>query len=86
MYCDLQLTYPEDILDAFTGVFRQFNELDPSFKHHWGVPIMASNPASMKFFLLGLEWEQIDRYFTERLERRTGFPSWSWTGWHTKLM
>jgi hypothetical protein len=86
MYCNLQLTYPEDILDAFTGVFRQFNEFDPSFKHHWGVPIMASNPASMKIFLLGLEWEQLDRYFTERLERRTGFPSWSWTGWHTRLM
>jgi len=86
MYSALQLTYPEDILDAFTGVFRQFNELDSSFKHHWGVPIMASNPVSMKIFLLGLEWEQIDRYFTERLERRTGFPSWSWTGWHTRLM
>lgn len=86
MYCELQLTYPENILDAFTGVFRQFNELDLSFKHHWGVPIMASNPASMKIFLLGLEWEQLDRYFTERLERRTGYPSWSWTGWHTRLM
>lgn len=40
----------------------------------------------MKIFLSGLESEQLDGYFTERLERRTGFPSWSWTGWHTRLM
>lgn len=85
-YCDLKLTYPKDIVDAFTGVLRQFNELDFSFKHHWGVPVMANNPASMKIFLLGLEWEQLDRYFIEKLERRIGFPSWSWTGWHTRLM
>lgn len=47
---------------------------------------MANRPDSLKVILSGLEWEQLDRYFNERLEQRTGFPSWSWTGWHTKLM
>ena len=67
-YTARKLTYPSDALNAFTGVLT-FTCQALNTGSFWGLPT--------SFFDSALLWQP-----TEKLERRKGFPSWSWVGWH----
>jgi hypothetical protein len=86
-FSSMNLTYPEDILNAFSGVFDAFNRGATDYTHHfWGVPILNHHfynkqNGAMYTFLYGLSWHSPLRGpGARRLERRPGqWPSWSWT-------
>ncbi|KAF2235042.1 HET-domain-containing protein [Viridothelium virens] len=76
VYMRRQLSYPEDILDAVSGLLKVFERsMDTSFIS--GLPI--------RWFDHALLWELYDPA-SRRKSRTLGeteqrFPSWSWTGW-----
>lgn len=67
-YLCRNLTNDDDILNAFGGI------LDALFVHmgpfRWGIPIF--------FAPWAMTWHSKDEF---PLERRRGFPTWSWTAW-----
>jgi hypothetical protein len=79
------LSYSEDILNAFSGIFDAFNRSATDYTHHfWGIPILTyqgyaiqtSLDSAVCSILYGLSWKPHAR----RLKRRPGqWPSWSWT-------
>ncbi len=78
LYNRRDLTYPEDVIDAFAGVV---STLSHSFTGGFltGLPAMFLDSA--------LLW-QPHRPLTRRLKRGNGeacLPSWSWVGWHGTL-
>jgi hypothetical protein len=87
-YSKLNLTNSSDILKGILGIFNAFQRSRLRIHHLAGIPILPSRPLKylrkpveswtqpMGFFL-GLFWD-----LESRSERRVGFPSWSWTGWH----
>lgn len=76
-YCDCvhefsvrNLTHPDDVLRAFSGIQRAFN--DAFLKgFHFGIP--------ESFFTVCLLWQPRGR--VHRRISKTNFPSWCWTGW-----
>jgi len=67
VYTGRTLSFPSDILNAFAGVLQwQSNAFNT--QTYYGLPTC--------FFDLALLWQP-----TAQLERRPGFPSWSWAGW-----
>ncbi|KAK0110239.1 hypothetical protein ONS96_001861 [Cadophora gregata f. sp. sojae] len=85
-YTTRSLTYESDTLSAFLGVLRQVAAPGCTVSHIWGVPVLWSSPewSSMEGFATGLCWVG---FFptTQFLERRPGFPSWSWAGWRMPI-
>ncbi|KAF2036395.1 hypothetical protein EK21DRAFT_52918 [Setomelanomma holmii] len=78
-YSQRQLTYPDDVLNAFTAVMED-ETAKAGTVFCWGLPIQS--------FLRALLWCQRHKLSTdvERFRRRSGscqvsFPSWSWAGW-----
>ena len=85
-YSKRGLGNPADILKGMLGIFNAFERSFLGIKHCSGIPILPSEPARGKpvqlwtpamGFLAGMFWD-----LENRAERRSGFPSWSWTGWH----
>jgi hypothetical protein len=86
-YTERSLSFESDIINGILGIFRVFGDMEYAIKHYWGVliltPIADPNGLGIESqrpltegFIMGL------CSFTHQLsERRTGFPSWSWTGW-----
>ena len=87
-YTERNLTYEQDYLNGFLGVFSYLGERRHPIRHLCGVPILPPimvNPSNgqleiiqrqpMIGFLIGLMWR------VHPGKRRAGFPSWSWTGW-----
>ncbi|KAF7954561.1 hypothetical protein EAE96_005681 [Botrytis aclada] len=69
-YTRRQLSYPQDSLDAFLGIFADSasRSVYPPV-HIWGLPLLEG--------ITMLDW-----YHPEPPKRRrTDFPSWSWSGW-----
>jgi len=87
-YSPRQLTFPNDIIRAFLGVFSVF-EKEYNMRHLWGLPFVAHRPAFVNdvwYFFPSLSssllWQTADADdMSDWLARRPGFPSWSWTGW-----
>jgi hypothetical protein len=89
-YSKLNLPNPSDILKGMLGIFNAFQRSRLRIHHYAGIPILPS--ISDKDFGKPIEgWTQSMGFFTGlfwRLktetpsERRHGFPSWCWTGWH----
>lgn len=94
-YSERRLTNPGDSLDAFSGILRAFQKHDPPVHHLWGVPVFPVvgidrnrselgdekfNKISSNGFSMGLSWTM-----KGIVERRHGFPSWSWAGWTGKV-
>jgi hypothetical protein len=87
-YLKCNLTNPSDILKGMLGIFNVFQRSRLGIHYCAGIPILPLMPErdrgkpiegwtrSMGFFT-GLFWD-----LETRSERRHGFPSWSWTGWH----
>jgi hypothetical protein len=80
-YSGRQMSYPEDILLAFSGVFNAYATLIPEVRHLWGIPIF---PDVQKSFEFGLFWQFESRMHHKNI-RRIGFPSWSWAGWYSTI-
>lgn len=72
-YSARKLSYESDILNGIHGVFHTFELRYPGFSHLWGIPVWDGES---RLFVNGLLWAA-----TIPSKRRTGFPSWSWTGW-----
>lgn len=75
-YVRRTLTFPEDILDAFTGILarmedREYGPGGIGKKHVFGLP--------SKQFGAALQWTTNLPWPTTE---RDGFPSWSWAGWY----
>lgn len=87
------LTDPSDILNGFSGFLKVFERAKYPFYHVWGVPIVPPiakidddglvevERSTSDGFIRGLWWEIHHEYVEERVVRRSGFPSWSWSGW-----
>jgi len=67
-YLPRQLTYPNDVLNAFQGILTRASRL--GLKHTWGLPTMLLPSA-----LLWKHETMVPH------KPRDGFPSWSWAGW-----
>ncbi|KAL8851351.1 MAG: hypothetical protein Q9221_003718 [Calogaya cf. arnoldii] len=67
-----QLTVPSDVLNAFRGMSNVLSR-DINTTMFWGLPTA--------YFEHSLLWN----ITASSLNRREGFPSWSWTGWHGRL-
>jgi hypothetical protein len=66
-YTHRQMSHQTDILNAFAGLGRIFSMALQS-ESYFGLPAKSLDVA--------LLWRP-----TQRLKRRSGFPSWSWAGW-----
>lgn len=85
-YTARSLTFESDTLNAFLGALRHFRNPECSISHVWGVPVLWSSAkwSAMEGFATGLCW--ISFFPTSQvIERRFGFPSWSWTGWRMPI-
>ena len=88
-YTSRLMSYPDDILNAFTGLMKDY-ERDFGSKFCWGLP--------MQDFTVSLLWRDYSRrvrekkpkYPEDKLTLRlrnigdrctTRFPTWSWAGW-----
>jgi hypothetical protein len=83
VYSQRKLTYESDILNGFLGIFKAYSKINPPLRHLWGIPILPrdlSGHALRESFLAGLCWTLI-----VPSRRRSGFPSWCWTGWHSAI-
>lgn len=80
-YSSRTLTFPSDVLDAMSGIFRVM-EKRSNLRHLYGIPFMLDKPCALTYnegtppsFLDGLRW-----FKAFPAKRRQGFPSWSWAG------
>jgi hypothetical protein len=73
-----KITFQSDTLNALLGVLNFFQEAYPDeFRHIWGQPIPYKKTSSMGDIVASaMRWQQ-----RNQVERRPGFPSWSWIGW-----
>lgn len=68
LYLRRNLTPETDILDAFSGFLEALLPNIGPFR--WGLPVYCSSHI--------FAWRYTDPF---PLQRRVGFPSWSWAGW-----
>ena len=88
-YTVRNMTFPSDILNGFAGVLNRYASFDKQMGHFCGIFYHEARPW---MFLRGIMWTmeisdegsyvQIRGREDSRLERRIGFPSWSWCGWY----
>ncbi|KAH7385536.1 heterokaryon incompatibility protein-domain-containing protein [Phaeosphaeria sp. MPI-PUGE-AT-0046c] len=74
-YLHRNLTYDSDILNAFSGILRQFWYAHNPIYHFWGLHIVVGK------FLAALFWLPVGDGPKKDLSRREGFSSWTWAGW-----
>lgn len=75
----LALTYPEDVLDAFSGLMAGFGK-------SWG-EFVSGLPTI--FFNLALLWEMsgdVEPRIPRNRAKSTCLPSWSWAGWEGNII
>lgn len=90
-YSHRSLTDPSDILNGMLGIFHAFQRSRLRIQHCAGIPLLPSLPESAAVELIGGWTREISFlmglafHLAPRSERRHGFPSWSWTGWHAPV-
>lgn len=94
-YTKRTLSNSEDILNAMLGIFNAFERSDMKVKQHLGIPIlppMTRAPNQGDIFKVVQGWTPAMGFFVglcwdvrKPAERRSGFPSWSWTGWQSTV-
>lgn len=77
-YTRRNLTYPSDSLNAFLGVLRAYERLQPAAMHIWGVPFLVAPDGAIRQPGYGLLWRGNRGTSLRRVE---GMPSWTWAGW-----
>jgi hypothetical protein len=89
MYTRRELTYEDDILNAFLGILAFYRKTEYPIYHHWGVPILTAirerdfiaQQSYKECFLAGLRWACV-----KPGDRRAGsWPTWSWTAWKVSV-
>lgn len=88
-YSQREFTLEGDILDAFLGIFEELRRLGNPYYSYWGIPVftdvevkspvthLAISPKRFcENLVRGMRWIS-----SPNAPRRSGFPSWSWTGW-----
>lgn len=86
------LTMPSDVINAFSGILKVFEQATHPTYHVWGVlpviiwreRIIETSPSDA--FVFGLCWIPQQTIPALRLQRRPDFPSWSWSGWIGPIM
>jgi hypothetical protein len=92
-YSKRDLSHETDILFAISGILNALEAHNSDFRHCWGLPIPSIPISSMRdkpiisrpllvplIFCLALGWDH-DAHLAGNVQRRAGFPSWSWCGW-----
>ncbi|KAF2097272.1 hypothetical protein NA57DRAFT_77526 [Rhizodiscina lignyota] len=79
-FSERKLSLESDSLRAFLGILRYLSRLQPSVRHFWGLPVAVNEDLAniTEDFTRGLLWS---RRTPDREQRRSQFPSWSWTSW-----
>jgi hypothetical protein len=85
--CAEGLRYPADILASFTGIMNHLSRGKFPILQIWGVPLLFCHDSpdkALKSFIASLSWvhEHSIRASSKLPQRRLGFPSWTWAGWH----
>ncbi|KAM7185481.1 tol protein [Rhypophila sp. PSN 637] len=88
-YLHRSLTFENDILDAFRGVLAAHERrFSANVKTLAGIPIsvryLAGNYSKKQALCTGMSWffhTNKGKSCILKLERRPGFPSWTWLGW-----
>lgn len=81
-YSAQALTYDNDALKAFLGIFQRIEQIDGSpIYHMWGVAVIPVKEHSKSYEVL-LNWHHNP---SARATRRLGFPSWSSFGWNLRV-
>jgi hypothetical protein len=80
-YSQRDLTYDSDALNGISGIFRAYEQLSTPIYQLSAIPFLPDQFANSerkqtRHFALGLCWNH-----NTEVQRREGFPSWSWTGW-----
>lgn len=78
-FCSRDLSYPEDTLNAMSGILSTWTQKTRAFRHINGLVVDTDSDGRQlldKSFLESLAWG-----VSGPVPRRRGFPSWSWTGW-----
>jgi len=78
-YTERVLTYDVDILNAFDGILGEFEQQTPPIRSYWGIPLPFDTSGYLNGLLIGLCWRHDIQ--DEKVNRRSGFPSYSWAGW-----
>jgi hypothetical protein len=98
LYTKRSLSYESDVLNAMRGIFASFARGTRPVWQFWGVPITIPGPFDesriakispqdrgddpSQILAHNFTWFPLHR---QRIERRRGFPSWSWAGWITAI-
>lgn len=81
-YTARQLTYADDILNAFQGIASAFEAVSTDFRFHCGIPMAVGQSGRHDSFVTNLLWYKRETHNAANVpKRRESFPSWSWTGW-----
>ncbi|KAG9187842.1 hypothetical protein G6011_05713 [Alternaria panax] len=78
-YTGRVLTYDSNIPNAFNGILGDSEQQEPPARSHWGIPSILDASGYLNGLLIGLCW--CHPVQNENINRRPGFPSWSWAGW-----
>lgn len=97
VYSMRKLSFESDILIAFLGALRDYEDAENPIYHHWGVPILPAiardTHSHVRKDLVLLTKQTVSEGFVAGLcwlnvargKRRPGFPSWFWMGWDVPL-
>lgn len=97
VYSTRKLSFETDILIAFLGALRDYEDAENPIYHHWGVPMLPAIARDANYDVrrdhILLTKQTASEGFVAGLcwlnaargKRRYGFPSWSWTGWDVPL-
>lgn len=80
-YSQRQLSFSNDVLNAFSGVLHAYDNLSLPVRNLWGIPILSQETSVLESFNIGMSWNFSSTKAPTSLNRRGDFPSWSWTGW-----
>jgi len=94
-YTSRQMSYESDSLNALSGLLNMFTNANKRFQHIWGIPFEICKQGDRvhygntltqqthQSFVASMLWvhENNSKYFQVGHNRRTHFPSWSWSGW-----
>lgn len=72
LYSWRSMTKSSDALNAFSGILQHLKELAYVDGFFWGLPLST--------FRWSVLWCR-----TSQHTRRSGFPAWSWAGWHGRI-
>jgi hypothetical protein len=75
-YSSRSLSYPEDIVNATTGIFKFRSQISPGLYTFSGFPALEPDPTTCLSSLMWFTYPDT----VSLSQRRQGYPSWSWLG------